>query len=684
MLIEEQQGYVAGILSPLRCVIEWEGSWAVKAENNNPIGLRVRYLMLLDLLCILLAVVFSFVIRYEALISVWPYLERNWTLFVLAPLVRLPVYYVFRLYRRMWRYASMKELQVIILAGVVGTALICAVNFGLLPALGITYCLSRSILVLEGGLSVAFLGGTRFLLRLAQARMHPQDLARLKTFVQNPRRVLIVGAGDAGAMILREMQQNPGLGLEAVGFVDDNCAKLEMHIHGVRVLGTRADIPALVKKHQIDEVIIAMPTAPGREIRAIKSICDDGGVGYKTVPGIYELIGGTVAINQIRDVQIEDLLRRDPVAPDPEHAAYLRGAVVMVTGAAGSIGSELCRQVARQRPRRLVLLDQAESGMYHINAELQARYPALEIYPVVADIRDWARIDRVIACHRPEVIFHAAAYKHVPLMEANPEEVVLNNVLGTRNLLRAAERQDVARFVLISTDKAVNPCNFMGASKRTTELLVQDAARRNGSCFVVVRFGNVLGSEGSVIPLFKRQIGAGGPVTITHPEMERYFMTISEAVQLVIQAAVLGDGGEVFVLDMGEPVKIVDLARDLITLSGLQPGRDIEIEFIGVRSGEKLFEQLFNDGETYTLTAHERIFVVTEKAPLGGQDLQWGVQRLIKAAQSGEVDRLWELTRAVAPECRPTPTGWERGRVVTEEQRYGEIGGRARELGTVP
>jgi FlaA1/EpsC-like NDP-sugar epimerase len=506
------------------------------------------------------------------------------------------------------------------------------------------------------GLSTGFVGGVRLALRLIQARMHPEDLARLKTFVQNPRHVLIVGAGDAGAMILREMEQNPGLGLSAVGFVDDNRAKIGMHIHGVRVLGAREDIPALAKKHGIDEVIIAMPTAPGSAIRAIKAICDRAKVSYKTVPGVYELIGDMVTVSQIREVQIEDLLRRDPVLPTPGGADYLKGAVVMVTGAGGSIGAELCRQAAQQRPRRLVLLDQSESGIYHIHTELQARHPALALEPVVADIRDHARLERVLGRQRPQVVFHAAAYKHVPLMEMNAEEVVLNNVMGTRNLLRAAERQAVERFVLISTDKAVDPCNFMGASKRVTELLVQDAARRSGREFVAVRFGNVLGSEGSVVPHFKRQIAAGGPVTVTHPEMERYFMTIPEAVQLVIEAANLGQGGEIFVLDMGDPVKIVDLARDLITLSGLRPEIDVEITFTGVRPGEKITESLFNEGESYTLTPHEKIFVVTADMPLESQALQWGVQKLIQAAQAGEVARLRGLIEVVAPECR-----WETG-----------------------
>jgi len=539
----------------------------------------------------------------------------------------------------------------------VGSLLIFLAHYSPLGAQGPLHIPpSRSVLIVELGLSTGFVGGTRLLLRLIQERMHPEDLARLKTFVQNPRQVLIAGAGDAGAMILRELEQNPGVGLHAVGFVDDNRAKIGMHIHGVRVLGTRDDIPALAKKHDIDEVIIAMPTAPGSAIRDIKAICDRAKVGYKTVPGVYELIGGMVTVSQIREVQIEDLLRRDPVLPTPGGAAYLKGAVVMVTGAGGSIGAELCRQAAQQRPRRLVLLDQSESGIYHIHTELRARHPALALEPVVADIRDHARLERVLARHRPQVVFHAAAYKHVPLMEMNAEEVVLNNVMGTRNLLRTAERQAVERFVLISTDKAVDPCNFMGASKRVTELLVQDAARRSGREFVAVRFGNVLGSEGSVVPRFKRQIAAGGPVTVTHPEMERYFMTIPEAVQLVIEAANLGRGGEIFVLDMGDPVKIVDLARDLITLSGLRPKIDVEITFTGVRPGEKITESLFNEGESYTLTPHEKIFVVTADMPLESQALQWGVQKLIQAAQAGEVEQLRGLIEAVAPECC-----WETG-----------------------
>ncbi len=622
-------------------------------ENKNPIGLRMRYLILLDAVLILFSIVFSFIIRYEALLNVWPYLRFNWTFFPLAIGVRLGAYYSFHLYRRLWRYASTREFKTILLASLSSSVFIYILNFGVFPVLGIPHCPSGSIWALESILSLAFLGGSRFLLRIWQERMTPQDALRLKTMVQSPLKVLIVGAGDAGAMILREMQNNPGLGLKAVGFVDDNSAKLHMQIYDVPVLGRRANIPALVRKHAVDEVIIAMPTAPGKAIRAIKSICDEAQVRYRTVPGIYDLIDGTLSVTQIREVQIEDLLRRDLVKPCSAGFSYLRGAVVMITGAGGSIGSELSRQVAAQQPRALILLDQAESAIYRIDLELRERFPKLDIAPVIADIRHLNRLESIMARYQPEVIFHAAAYKHVPLMERHPDEAILNNVQGSQNLLQAAERHDVARFVLISTDKAVNPSNFMGASKRITELLVQDAARRTGRDFVAVRFGNVLGSEGSVVPLFKRQIANGGPVTVTHPEVNRYFMTIPEAVQLVIQAGAMGSGGEIFVLDMGEPVKIVDLARDLITLSGLQPDRDIDIVFTGLRPGEKLEERLFNEGENYTLTSHEKIFVVTDSMPIEPQTLHWGVRKLIHAAQNGERDALWGLIQSLAPECQP-------------------------------
>ncbi|HUV93973.1 MAG TPA: nucleoside-diphosphate sugar epimerase/dehydratase [Anaerolineae bacterium] len=636
----------------------------MKASLGKPFRWRVRYLMLIDLGCVLFALISSFVIRFEAPMDVWPYVRRYWTLFVLAPLIRLPVYYGFRLYRRLWRYASIKELKIIVVAGVVGSVLIFVVNFGLLPVLGITYCPSRSIWVLEGTLSTAFLGGTRFLLRLLRESMRANDVARLQAHVQTPRRILIAGAGDAGAMILSEMQHNPGLGLQAVGFVDDDRTKLAMRIRGVPVLGTREAIPALVSKYHVDEVIIAMPTVSGKEIRRFKSICDVAGVKSRTVPGMYELIGGTVSVSQIRDLKIEDLLRREPVSIDrAQVGALLRGKRVLVTGAGGSIGSELCRQIAQCRPENLVLLGHGENSLFHIGNELRRSFPELPMPLVVADIRDHPRLQAIFRRHRPEIVYHAAAHKHVPLMEANVEDAVTNNVLGTRNLVELAASSGVTHFVLISTDKAVNPTSVLGASKRLAELIVQDVARRTGNCFVGVRFGNVLGSRGSVVPLFQEQIALGGPLTITHPKMRRYFMTIPEAVQLVLQAAALGEGGEVFVLDMGEPVKIMDLARDLVALSGLELGRDIDIEFVGLRPGEKLLEELFCDDEEYARTQHDKIFFCDNGLRRGATllDEQWQahLEDLIAVAQAGDVGKTLSLLQELVPEYAPTQA-WHR------------------------
>jgi len=625
----------------------------VRAENKKPIGLRIRYLMFMDLAFILLAIVGSFVVRYEALISVWPYLRGNWTLFVLVPLIRLPVYYGFGLYRRLWRYASMREFKAIVLAGIVGSVLVFAANFGVLPLLGITYCLSRSILVLEGGFSIAFLGGTRFLLRLLQERMAREDATGLRAFVQNPRRVLIVGAGDAGAMILREIQHNPGLGLQAVGFVDDDRAKLHMQIHGVPVLGTREDIPALAKRCRIDQAIIAMPTASGKAIKDSVLLCKEASVSFKTIPGIYELLDGSVSVSQIRDVQLEDLLRREPIHTDVNGIGrYLGQARVLVTGAGGSIGSELCRQIASHNPHSLILLDHSEDNIYRIDLELRESYPRLETQAVVADTRDRDRVERVVAAFRPEVIFHAAAYKHVPLMEANAVEAITTNVIGTRNMICAAEAYGVKRFVLISTDKAVNPASIMGATKRIAEMLVLAAAKQNGEAFVAVRFGNVLGSCGSVVPRFKHQIASGGPITITHRDMRRYFMTIPEAVQLVIQAAALGQGGGIFVLDMGEQVKIVDLAHDLIELSGLKVGHDIDIVFTGVRPGEKMSEELFAEGEEHSATGHESICVVHDDSLIDGYRLEKDIHELERTAREMDGEKIRAKIKEIVPEFR--------------------------------
>ncbi|MCD6520808.1 MAG: polysaccharide biosynthesis protein [Anaerolineae bacterium] len=611
-----------------------------------------RYLPAVDLLCISAAAVAAFVIRYESLWRIGPYLVHNAPFFLAVLFVRPLLYHLFGLYRCWWRYASVPELITIVQAVTAGSLIVAALLFGFLaPVKGGVRSFSRSVLLLEWMLNLLFIGGVRFLLRLWQRQAGIRKAeGEGKAFT----RVLIMGAGDAGALILREMQNNPALGYLPVGFIDDAPDKQGAQIYGVPVLGTREDIPRLVREHHVDEVIIAMPTAPGSAIRQVRAICERCQVRAKTIPGLYELLSGTVSISQIREVKIEDLLRREPVRTDMAAVRrYISGAVVLVTGAGGSIGSELCRQIAAARPKELLLLGHGENSIYNIWLELKERFGHLPTVPLIADVRDRERITHLLLKHRPQVIFHAAAHKHVPLMELNPVEAFTTNVLGTENLLRAAEEAGVDRFVLISSDKAVNPVNIMGASKHLAEVLVRHAAKRTGHRYVVVRFGNVLGSRGSVVPLFERQIAAGGPVTVTHPEMTRYFMTIPEAVQLVLQAAVLGQGGEIFVLDMGEQIRILDLARDLISLSGLTPGEDIEIVFTGVRPGEKLYEELFGEGEEPLPTAHQQIFQTFPAHLPTEEELGEGIVAILRAAQAEDTEALSLALKQLIPSFCP-------------------------------
>ncbi len=622
-------------------------------SRRRSIVIRNRYFVASDLVLIALSAVLSFAIRLDIPLF-WSYIGFSLIFAFICTVIKFPLFYLFGLYSRYWRYASVHEMLTIVAANTAASLAIAVLTLGIFIPSGWLAHFPRSVLVIDWLLSLFFVGGIRFSARfMGEFGMLRGTNGRMATAM--PKRVLIVGAGDAGAMIAREMRNNPGIGLDPVGYVDDNEAKVGMRIRDLPVLGTRESIPRLVRDLKIHEVLIAMPTAPGRAIREIREICESTPVAFKTIPGMYELLNGQITASQIRDIQIEDLLRRDSVRIKANDAAYVHNQTVLVTGAGGSIGSELCRQVAHRSPRHIILLGHGETSIYHIYNELQTRFPGLAVTPAIADVRDKARILRIVQKHKPQVIIHAAAHKHVPLMEQNVEEAVTNNVLGTQNVLEVAEQAGVKRFVLISTDKAVNPINIMGATKRIAELMVQDAARRSGNNYVAVRFGNVLGSRGSVVPLFKQQIAAGGPVTVTHPEMERYFMTIPEAVYLVLQAASLGSGGELFVLDMGEPVKIVDLARDLITLSGLQPDRDIEIKFTGVRPGEKLHERLFLRGEDYETTKHEKIFVVGHVSALSGGALHHAVQRLIRQSQQGAPPSdIWSSIKAIVPECEVT------------------------------
>jgi FlaA1/EpsC-like NDP-sugar epimerase len=470
--------------------------------------------------------------------------------------------------------------------------------------------------------------------------------------------VLIVGAGDAGALVVREMQKNPQLNLVPVCFLDDDSAKQKQQIHGVPVVGLLKDLPRVVENRYIDEVIIATPSAPGKIVRTVADLCRVQGVPFRTMPGIYELIGGQVNVNRLREVDITDLLRREPARIDDELVGgSLAGKRVMITGAGGSIGSELCRQVARWNPAELVLVGHGENSIFEIYLELDEIFPVLPIYPVIADVRHLTRLEQIFERHQPEVIFHAAAHKHVVLMESNVSEAITNNILGTKNVVFAAKKVGVERLVMISTDKAIRPSSVMGASKRVAEMLVLDAALRHQLAYSVVRFGNVLGSRGSVIPRFKRQIARGGPVTVTHPDMERYFMTIPEAVHLVLQASAMGTGGEVFLLNMGAPVRILDLAKDLIRLSGLEPEREIEIVFSGIQPGEKLSETLWEQGSGFKPTDHPDVMRFIRDEVPDRNNLQTTVDELIVLANKGDPGAIIQLLEEVIPgaEIQQTP-----------------------------
>ena len=524
-------------------------------------------------------------------------MDTVWSMLPLIVCLRIVTFYLFRLYHRIWRYASINELMVVVMAVSVSSLVIYSFSH----AMGVV--LPRSVWLFTWLLNVVFVGGSRLGLRVAY-------YLRAKFFSAGRDKVLIVGAGDAGAMIAREIMQRYQDCKELIGFVDDDPAKRNQMMFGTKILGKRDELSGLVRRHGIKEIIIAIPSAGGTLLRETMQICSNLGCVVKTVPGIYELIDGKVTVSQLRTVQLEDLLRRDQIHLNEDNVqAFISGKCLMVTGAGGSIGSELCRQIAKQAPSRLLLLGKGENSIYEIHQELRGKFPEILFTPIIADVRDAMRIGEIFERFRPQIIFHAAAHKHVPLMESQPSEAVQNNVFGTKTVAEAACRHGAEAFIMVSTDKAVNPTSVMGATKRIAELFIQHMnCSHQNTRFSAVRFGNVLGSRGSVIPLFRRQIAAGGPVTITDPEMRRYFMTIPEAVQLVLQAGVMTRGGEVFVLDMGEPVRILDMAKDLIELSGLKPYEDIQIKFTGLRPGEKLFEELLTAEEGTTSTTHAKIF----------------------------------------------------------------------------
>jgi FlaA1/EpsC-like NDP-sugar epimerase len=584
-----------------------------------------------DLLLIGVAALGSFALRLDiGPLFVW-YLPQAYWFVAIALLMKPGVYYIFGLYRRLWAYASTQELRLII-AAVTTASVGVSVVVVILRAMQVLPNFPRGVLPIDWLLSLVLVGSFRFSLRLL-ADTRPSTAERNGRM----RRTLIVGAGDAGALVVREMQKNPQLSIIPVCFLDDDPAKNKLQIHGIPVIGMLDDLSRTITLRRIDEVVIALPSAPGHVVRKVADICRGKNVPFRTMPGIYELIGGKVNVNRLREVEISDLLRRESVMMDYRLiGTQLGGRRVLVTGAGGSIGRELCRQVARWRPAELVMLGHGENSIFESLLEIEENYPSLPLHPVIADVRDIDRMGVIFEDHRPQVVFHAAAHKHVPLMEVNIEEAVTNNVFGTRNITEVSINHAVERFVLISTDKAIRPSSVYGATKRLAELQVLDAANRTGLAFSVVRFGNVLGSRGSVIPLFENQIALGGPVTITHPDMERYFMTIPEAVHLVLQASAMGKGGEVFVLNMGEQVRILTLAEDLIRLSGLEPGKDIEIVFTGIRPGEKLSEELWDKDAIYKPTQHPDIVLLEDEDIIGGQELRRTVNDLIHLAREGD------------------------------------------------
>jgi len=622
--------------------------------------MRNRYLLTADLAGIAVAALTAFVLRFDLRF----FQDRDEApVFLLGALLLKPVvFWLAGLYHRYWRYATLQDLRAVGVAAF-GAMVVMGVAVGLAIAGGVMPAFSRGVLIMDGVLTFIVIGGIRVSVRiLAEARSAkaagPGTTAR--------RRIVVVGAGDAGTMVVREMQRNPQLAMEPVGFLDDDPAKLGKRICNVSVLG---GIDAIGRVGPFDEAVIAMPTAGGAAVRAVVEQCRALGLKSQTIPGVFELLDGKVSVSRLRDVEITDLLRRRQTTGRADLVDYVSGRTVLVTGAGGSIGFELCRQVSLLAPRRLIMLGHGENSLFEAWHRLREASPLVPADLVVADIRNRERLDHLLRKSRPSIVFHAAAYKHVPLMEEHFEEAVTNNIVGTMNLLDVALDLGTERFVAISTDKAVAPRSIMGASKRMADLLVRDAAARSGRGFVVVRFGNVLGSRGSAVPLFQRQIERGGPVTITHPDMKRFFMTMSEAAHLVLQAGGIGTTGGLFVLDMGAPIRIIDLVNDLIHLSGLTTDR-VPVVVTGLRPGEKIEEALWESDAIVEATVHPDILRIAEPEARTG-DIRAAVAALEVAAKRSDRPAAEAILRDWIPTFAPTaaePPGTETPR------RSGRVG----------
>jgi len=574
------------------------------------------------------------------------------TLLVFALAIKLVVFGFLKQYRGWWRYVGISELLAILRCSVVSTLAILVFWFVSLAVVSIRRTfpylgeISQAVFIADMFTTVLLLGGLRMLVRLYHEEFRTvEGTARLK-------RLLIVGAGNAGEALLREIHRMGVAEYEVVGFIDDDPIKHRTDIHGIAVLGPVQKLPQICSEQNIDEIAIAMPSATHQQLRRVIQVCEGTKLRFRTVPSITDIASGKYRVSQIRDVDINDLLGRETVQLELHLIEnFVRDKTILVTGAGGSIGSEMCRQICNLKPKLLLLVEHAENPLFQIQRELQKEFPDVRLKALICNIIDKSRVDEIFANYRPEVVIHAAAHKHVPLMEVNPGESIKNNIIGTQIPADAADRHKAVNFVMISTDKAVNPTSLMGSSKRIAEMYIQDLDKTSSTHYITVRFGNVLGSNGSVVPIFKQQIAMGGPITVTHPEMKRYFMTIPEASQLVLQAATMGKGGEIFVLDMGEPVKIVDLARELIVLSGFKPAEDIAITFTGPRPGEKLFEELSIKGEDMQQTRHPKIGI-WKNIPVDREKLHREIDELLGLADSQDYGQIVKKVKELIPEYK--------------------------------
>lgn len=570
-----------------------------KTFKNPQLFFRRAFLVVIDIAAICLSDILALAMRFDFYFSEVEkiYVDSVWSYLLICILFTLAVFYVFRLYHSLWGFAGVTEMQNVITACIV-SALGQFIGMRLLG-----FPMPRACFFFYGFLLTAFTVISRFIYRFIR-------VFKKKRMEVHSTRIMVIGAGEAGNLIIREIVNSDHLDGRVCCIIDDDPKKLGSFVHGIKVVGGRDDIVKSAENYQIEEIIIAIPSASRKTISEIVSVCQVTRCRLKTLPGMYQLVNGEVNVSKLRSVDVEDLLGRDPIEVDLDSITeYVIGQVVMVTGGGGSIGSELCRQIAQNAPKQLIILDIYENNAYDIQQELKVKYPDLDLVVLIASVRNTNRMNQIFKTYRPDIVYHAAAHKHVPLMEDSPNEAIKNNVFGTLKTVQAADRYKVGRFVMISTDKAVNPTNIMGASKRMCEMIIQAYNKKSETEFVAVRFGNVLGSNGSVIPLFRKQIEKGGPVTVTHPDIIRYFMTIPEAVSLVLQAGAFAKGGEIFVLDMGEPVKILTLAENLIRLSGYAPYEDIAIEFTGLRPGEKLYEEMLMEEEGLKQTDNHMIHI---------------------------------------------------------------------------